>query len=427
MLPQDIPALANTSYDFYRPRGSNLESRLSDYGDWAVLRQERGLYQYARVLAGKPGPTTAVYDEHTDGKIQAKIVNFSSQDYLSLATHPEISAAAIRAIHEFGVHSAGSPMIIGNTRLSKELEAELGDFLRAKHVIIYPTGYAAGFGAIVGLVRSYDHIVMDRLTHACLQQGAVAATQNIVKHTHLDPEAASRELRKIRASDPRGGILVVSEGLFSMDADSPDLGRLQEVCHENNATLLVDVAHDLGSTGPGGTGQIGRQGLRGKIDVVMGSFSKTFASNGGFVATNSRAVYEYLRMYSSSYMFSNALSPVQTAIVQKALQIVRSPEGDERRRRLTENILALRARFAHHGIRCYGQASPIVPVAIGTEAKARLVHRLLPERQVAASVIEFPIVPLGEARFRMQVMSDHTEDEAIYAADHIAAALGEVR
>lgn len=376
------------------------------------------------MLAGKPLPTTAVFDP--EGRA-ANSVNFSSQDYLSLSTHPDIAEAAIKSIHDFGVHSAGSPMIIGNTRISVELERQLSEFLGYEHVLLFPTGYAAGFGAIIGLIRSYDYIVMDRLTHACLQQGAVAATTNIIKHEHLNVSAAEQALRKIRTTMSDKGILVISEGLFSMDADSPDLRSLQDVCRVYGATLLVDVAHDLGSTGPDGRGQIGLQGLSGEIDLVMGSFSKTFASNGGFIATNSRNVYEYLRMYASSYMFSNALSPIQTAIISAALKVVRSKEGEERRSQLFTVINALRSRLAYHGIHCYGLPSPIVPVAIGSEAKSRIAHKLLRECQVAASVIEFPIVPLNEARFRMQVMAEHSIAEANFAADSIAMVLNEIK
>src|SRR5262249_25642590 len=156
------------------------------------------------------------------------------------------------ALQEFGPHSASSPMLQGNTTLSLLLENALADLLRMEQVVLFSTGWGAGFGTITALIRPADHVILDHLAHACLQQGAQAATQNVRRHPHLDIEAVRRHLQEIRAGDTRNGILVVTEGLFSMDSDSPDLQTLQDLCHEYEATLLVDVAHDLGAIGPGG-------------------------------------------------------------------------------------------------------------------------------------------------------------------------------
>jgi len=231
-------------------------------------------------------------------------VNFASQDYLSLSAHSGIKATAKEVIERCGVHSAGSPALVGNTSYSVKLERKIAEFLRMEEVVLYPTGWAAGFGIIKGLVRSADHVVMDMLSHSCLQEGASAATNNIYQFRHLDNDYCRNILTKIRAKDKENGILVVTEGLFSMDSDTPDLVGLQQLCHEFNATLVVDVAHDLGCLGEDGRGHIGMQNMLGKIDIVMGSFSKTFASNGGFVASKSRAVKEYLGFYSPSCTFS---------------------------------------------------------------------------------------------------------------------------
>src|SRR6185437_3310123 len=218
-------------------------------------------------------------------------------DYLSLSAHPDIMATAIETIERCGVHSAGSSALVGNTSHSVALERKISEFLNMDHVVLYPTGWAAGFGVVKGLVRSADHVVMDMLAHSCLQEGAHAATNNIHLFRHLDNEYCRNILTKIRAKDSDNGILVITEGLFSMDSDTPDLAALQALCDEFSATLVVDVAHDLGCLGKDGRGHIGMQNMLGKVDVVMGSFSKTFASNGGFVASKTRAVKEYLRFY----------------------------------------------------------------------------------------------------------------------------------
>jgi glycine C-acetyltransferase len=194
-----------------------------------------------------------------------------------------------------------------------------------------------------------------------------------------------------------------------MDSDTPDLGALQSLCREFNATLVVDVAHDLGCLGDDGRGHLGIQNMLGKVDLVMGSFSKTFASNGGFVACKSRAVKEYLRFYSAPATFSNALSPVQAATIMKAFEIVDSNEGREQREALMANILSLRHQLREAGLEYYGDPSAIVCVKMGTEGLARLVSKRLPELGLIANLVEFPAVPKGAARIRMQVMANHTE------------------
>ena len=305
------------------------------------------------------------------------------------------------------------------------LERRIADFLKMEEVVLFPTGWAAGFGIIKGLVRSADHVVMDMLSHACLQEGAHAATHNVYQFRHLDNDYCRRLLAKIRAKDTENGILVVTEGLFSMDSDTPDLVGLQEICHEYNATLVVDVAHDMGCLGEDGRGHIGLQNMLGKIDIVMGSFSKTFASNGGFVACRSRAVKEYLRFYSSPATFSNALSPMQAATVLKAFEILETEEGNARREAMMRNVLKLRQALTDAGLDYYGEPSAIVCVKMGTEGLARLVGRRLPEMGLLANLVEFPAVPKGAARFRMQVMANHTDDNIRDAVAILKAAKDE--
>jgi glycine C-acetyltransferase len=185
---------------------------------------------------------------------------------------------------------------------------------------------------------------------------------------------------------------------------------MQELCRQYDATLMVDVAHDLGALGPGGRGLIGAQNMLGKIDIVMGSFSKTFASNGGFVACRNRALKEYLRFYSPSCTFSNALSPVQAATVLKAFEIVESREGQALRDKLMANVMNLRSQIREAGMDVYGDPSAIVAVKMGSEGLARLVSRRLPDLGLLSNLVEYPAVPKGAARFRMQVMAGHTAE-----------------
>jgi hypothetical protein len=172
-------ALSRTSVDFAQPVGPCLQKRTESYFDWCTIRNETETWQFARTLKTGPGPTAAIVDDYGRG---VDGVNFASQDYLALTSHPAIREAAIKALVDFGPHSAGSPMVIGNTSLSQALERELADFLGTEHILLFPTGWAAGFGAIAALVRPHDHVVMDKLSHACLQQGAFAASRNVHRH-----------------------------------------------------------------------------------------------------------------------------------------------------------------------------------------------------------------------------------------------------
>ena len=429
-LARDVDAmLANgslegTAAQFAQPRGADLLRRTEAVEAWHDARSRDGLWQYARSLEGAPYPIASIRDEAGVG---ARGINFASQDYLSLASHPQVAEAAERALREAGPHSAGSAVLLGNTRISLALEEAIAALVRTEHVALFPTGWGAAFGAITALVQAQDHIVIDQFAHASLRQGASAATPNVSINRHLDVGHVRQLLGAIRARDLEHGILVVTEGLFSMDSDTPDLAALQALCHEFGATLLVDVAHDLGAMGPGGGGCIAQQGMLGKIDLVMGAFSKTFASNGGFVATASRSVKRHLQLYAGPHMFSNALSPVQSAVILECIGIVRSEEGDSLRADLLRNIMGLRAMLADEGLTCMGIASPIVPVLIGSEKVSRLVGKMLFEQSVFVNQVEFPGVPVGASRLRLQLMSNHNMQQIKRAAPVIGQTVARAR
>ncbi|HYI91264.1 MAG TPA: aminotransferase class I/II-fold pyridoxal phosphate-dependent enzyme [Beijerinckiaceae bacterium] len=412
-------ALTGSMRDFRVPQGSDLLARTDGFFRWQDLRRQNGLWPFCRSTEEGPAAECAARDDRGVGM---RGVNFASQDYLSLSSHPAIKAVAKETIEAYGVHSAGSRALVGNTTHSVALERKIAEFLQMDHVALFPTGWAAGFGVIKGLVRSADHIVMDALAHTCLQEGAAAATKNVVLFRHLQVDECREKLRAIRARDTENGIMVITEGLFSMDSDTPDLGAMQELCREYNAILMVDVAHDLGSLGEDGRGHIGLQKMIGKVDLVMGSFSKTFASNGGFVACKTRAVKEYLGFYSPPCTFSNALSPVQAATVLKAFEIVDSTEGRELRSALLRNVLSLRDELRGAGFDVYGDPSAIVCVRMGSESLARLVGRRLPELGLIANLVEFPAVPKGQARFRMQVMAKHSPQNITDAVQRLRTA-----
>lgn len=401
-------ALTGSLREYKLPEGQHLIERVKDFYGWQNLRREHNLWPYAKSTSSAPRThTTALTD--TGQKLAG--VNFASQDYLSLASHPAIKEAATKAIVDYGVHSAGSAALLGNTKGSLSLEAEISDFLDGRATVLYPTGWSAGFAAVQGIVRPDDHVVMDVLAHSCLQEGARAATQNIHFHGHLNLRAVERRLQRIRANDAQNGILVITESLFSMHSDTPDIGGLRALCDQYDAQLLVDCAHDFGSIGDAGLGHLGLQNMVDAADVIIGSFSKTFASNGGFISVKTQETAEYLKYYSATQTFSNALSPIQAAVVHEAFRIVRSDEGKKRRLALMENVLYMRHEMDNAGLETLGDPSAIIPVRVGAEGLARIASRNLSELGAIANLVEYPAVPQGGARFRVQVMSDHTKED----------------
>lgn len=400
--------LGGSVADYLKDSNGDLLDRLQGFTDWMDARYEYGVDPYSK---SSDGPILAeCQGRDRQGRLYEG-VNLASQDYLALASHPLIKQAAVEAVQRYGVHSAGSTALMGNTTASVELERRLAEFLCMEDCTVFPTGWAAGYGLIRALVGERDHIVIDQLSHASLMEGALSATRNLHVFPHLSPAGLERRLKRIRSAHPGAGILVVTESLFSMDSDSPDLVAHQDLARDYGARLMVDAAHDLGCMGPTGRGQIEEQGLLGKVDLLMGSFSKSFASNGGFVATNHPALKLALRYGSCPQTFSNALSPVQASVVLKALDIIESHEGDVLRQRMLTNARFLRAGLRKSGFEVMGEASPIIPVVLGDSRRSRLITRHTLEGGGLVNLVEYPAVAKNACRFRLQVMASHTIEQ----------------
>lgn len=414
----DRQFLDGVTTDFIDLDQRDLVKRWNPHRDWLEGRLANGIDPYSKFTSSHIA--TECQSGTRNGKsIQG--VNFGSQEYLNLASHPAVHDAAKRAIATYGVHSAGSAALMGNTRLSRELESRLAAFLGYRDCTVFPTGWGAGYGVIRTLVRPGDHVVIDVLAHACLQEGARNATSNIHTFPHLSNEGVRRRLERIRSEHPNAGILVVTETVFSMDSDVPDIRGLHALCREHDATLLVDVAHDLGAIGPTGRGYLELQDFVGQPDVLMGSFSKTFASNGGFVACNNPSLKLALRYNCGPLTFTNALSPVQCAIVLKCIDIIDSSEGAHLRERLMDNILYLRGQMEAAGFRILGQPSAIIPTILGDNALSRLVTRYALDDGGIVNLVEYPAVSKNTCRWRLQVMAMH-ERHQIERFVRIAAA-----
>jgi glycine C-acetyltransferase len=359
------------------------------------------------------------------GRSLGKCLNFASQDYLGLSYHPAIRQAATDAIELYGVHAAGSPALVGNSVPSVRLEKAMAEWLKVTDCALFPTGWAACFGVVKALVRRTDHVILDELAHASLQEGARAATANVHRFEHLSLAALEQCLKDVRAADPLGGVLVVTESLYSMDSDVPDLLAHQELANKYGANLLVDVAHDLGVLGPNqGLGALETQGVLGKLDVIVGSFSKAFAANGGFVASNHPGIKLAMRFASGPNTFSTAPSPIQLSVVLKGLEIVRSSEGAAQRAHIQALSARLRSQLCELGLSVMGQPSAIVPVVLGGMARSRLAARFVVEEGVLVNLVEHPAVARNTSRLRLQLMATHEAAHVDDCVQAVARAVG---
>ena len=398
------------------PGSGNMAERNERLSQWVKGRVDHGLWPYALVATADLDAESEVV--HPTGPT-VKGINLTSVDYLGLAYDERLKEAAIRAIRDHGHHTPSSRPLAGHSPHAKALEASLTEFMGRRSVYLCSTGWAAAYTAVAGVVRRDDFVVMDELAHSSLQNGAYASTPNVQTFRHLDNEHLRSRLAAIREDNPKSGILVMTEGLFSMDGDAPDMKGLVEVSKEYDAMVLVDVAHDLGSTGPGGTGTIGVAGLLDDVDIIAGAFSKSFGTNGGFVSTKSSGVEWAQLCFGSPFTFSTGISPVQIGVAAESLAIVTSPEGDTRREAMMDNVLHIRAGAEARGLGLFGHPSPIVPVNVGKESHARLAGMFSFQAGFIATCLEFPVVQRGVARYRLSLSPNYTKEMLDSALDII--------
>lgn len=418
----DVGPLLGKSMGRFFPGSGSMEERNQALYDWVAQRSAQGVWPYGLITLTPPGPVAQV--RHASGA-EVEGINLTAVDYLGLTNHPALREAAIQAIHEFGVHTPSSGPLMGNSQASCELEGKLARLLGKEYVFLCPTGWAAAFAALSGVVRKDDYVVMDELAHQCLQQAAYGTTPHVHLFRHLDNGHLEERLREIRAEDPSAGVLVVTEGLFSMDGDAPDFKELVTIAKRYDALTLVDVAHDLGAMGPQGSGTIGAQGMLDEVDIIAGSFSKALGTNGGFVANRSAALQWAQLCFGGPYTYSTAMSPIQVAVANRAMDLVTGQEGDELRGKLMANVEFVREGAQRRGLQLFGAPSPIVPVFIGKETHSRVAGMLSFQAGLVATCLEFPVVQRGAARYRLSLSPNFSREELTKALDIVEGSIQE--
>jgi len=342
-----------------------------------------------------------------------EVVMFSSGNYLDLAHHPQVAEAAARAAREQGCAAAGSRLINGNLDCHEALESELAAFFGTEAALVFGTGYMLNVGVIPALVGPGDVIVSDALAHASLIDGARLSRAEVVVVPHSDPGALETALRAAR--DRARHILVVADGVYSMDGDVAPVGDLVGLARRYDAMLLLDDPHGTGTLGPGGRGAAELGGVLGDVELLAGTLGKALGSFGAFVACSAR-VRALLVNTARSFIFSCALAPPQIAAARAALRLLGAEPW--RREALQRNAGRLRARLAGK-VNTGASTTQIVPVILGDNARTMAACEALLARGFHAQGIRFPSVPRDTARLRLTLMATHTDQEIDALADAV--------
>lgn len=358
--------------------------------------KKQGLYPYSHPFQENEGPVVTI-----GGR---KVIMAGSNNYLGLTTHPRVQEAAKKAIDKYGTGCSGSRYLTGTVDLHVELEERLAKFMNKESCMTYSTGFQTALGVISTLVSHGDYVISDRDNHACIVLGTLISkgqTAELVRYKHNDMESLEKALAKLPVDAPK---LVVSDGVFSTSGDIVDLPNMVKAAKKYNARVMIDDAHSVGVIGEGGRGTASHFGLESDVDLVMGTFSKTFASLGGFVV-GERSVINYLRHNSSAYIFSASPTPSSVAAAIEALKILE--EEPERSERLRQNADRVRQGLKKLGFTVHENQTAIIPVIIGDTMKTLLFWKKLFDAGVYANAFVRPGVPPGMEMLRTSYMATH--------------------
>ncbi len=359
-----------------------------------------GIYPYFHPMQSAPGNEVVV-----DGK---RCIMVGSNNYLGLVDHPKVKEAASAAALKYGSGCTGSRFLNGTLDLHLELEARLAKFMQKDAAQVFSTGFQTNLGTISSLVGKSDAIIIDRQVHASIVDGCRLSFGKVYKFAHNDMEDFERVIANVRSINSRGGLLVVVDGVFSMEGDIINLPRLLEIAKEYSARVLVDDAHSVGVLGPSGAGTADHFGLIDQVDLTMGTFSKSFASLGGFVAGDAKVI-DYIKHNARALIFSASIPPSNAAAVLAALDIVESEP--ERRENLWKNARRMKKEFQSLGFNTGHSETPIVPIVVGEDLDAFAFWKELYDNGVFTNPVISPAVPPGQAMIRTSYTASHTSDQ----------------
>lgn len=371
----------------------------------AQRAKDAGLYPYFVPLDETEGTEVTV-----DGR---RILMIGSNNYLGLTTHPKVRAAAKEAIDRYGTSCTGSRYLNGTLKLHQELEARLAAFVGKEAALVFSTGMQVNLGVISALVGPGDYVIIDKENHASIVDGCRLAMGEMKRFRHGDLNHLERVLSNLPAN---AGKLVAVDGVFSMGGDIVPLKEMAQICRKYGARLYVDDAHSLGVLG-NGRGTAAHFGLNEEVDLIMGTFSKSFASIGGFVAGDARII-RYIQHHARSLIFSASLPASNVMAVMAAVEVMETePQHVEQ---LWENSYKMLTGLKKLGFNTGQTQTPIIPIIIGEDDPTFLTWKLLFERGLYTNPVVSPAVPAGQGLLRTSYMATHTEEQLDHALDILA-------
>ena len=401
------------------PRDLFEKARTHERREMLALARAHDALPYYREVEERAAPTVRM-----EGRERLMM---GSNNYLGLTTHPRVKEAARRALERYGTALTGARLQNGTVSLHLELEAEIAAWLGTEDALVYTTGYQANLGCISALLSPSDTAVLDSADHASIFDGCRLSGARLRPYKHNRMDKLEGALR--RAEQDGGGTLVVVDGVFSMEGGVPDLPAIAELTRRHGARLMVDEAHSVGVLGARGAGAAELMGVEADTDLRMGTFSKSLASCGGFIA-GPADVIDYLRMFSRPFLFTVSAVPPAVAAALESIRIVRSDEGRELMTRVLANAAYLHRGLAELGYRTYAPTelpdgrqliTPIVPVVVGDDWKTAGLWKALWDAGVYTNVALYPAVPPGHSLIRTSLMATHDPEHLDRALDVFAA------
>ncbi|MDE7082884.1 MAG: pyridoxal phosphate-dependent aminotransferase family protein [Clostridia bacterium] len=378
------------------------------------LLKEKDIYPYFHMLTSKQAPEVTM-----EGK---DIIMIGSNNYLGLTSHPEVIEAGVKAIEKYGSGCSGSRFLNGTLDIHIELEKKLAAFLHKEDVVTFSTGFQSNLGIISGITGRTDVILCDRENHASIYDGCRLSFAKMLRYNHSDMHDLEERLKSVDTSV--SGILIVTDGVFSMGGDIAKLPEIVALAKKYGARVMVDDAHGLGVLGEHGRGTAEYFGLEDEVDIYMGTFSKSLASIGGYMAAK-HDVCEYVRHNSRPFIFSASLTPANAACALKSLEILeREPQ---RVKRLAELSNYMRTNLKREGIDIIDGTTPIIPIYTYTDLKTFAACKLLFDRGVYVNSVVSPATPVGQSLLRTSYMATHTEEQLDRALVQIKAVLNEIK
>ena len=398
-----------------RGRKMNLKKKTEFFDSFIDELLNNKQMLHLRCISSPADREVKVVDSYT-GEVRSMLM-FGSNNYLGLANHPFVKEFVQKIIEKFGAGIGGPPLLNGYTALHRELEERLAHLKGTEDALIFSSGYGANVGLVSALMNNEDLVVHDSYSHASFHDGIKMSGAQAVHFSHNDVELLEQTLERTQSMNFKDRFVGV-EGVYSMDGDVAPLDKIVPICKRNNAILIVDDAHGTGVMGKKGSGTAEHFGLEDEVDIIMGTFSKTFAVTGGFVAA-SKSIINYLRFFARSYMFSASLPPTVVATVLAALYVME--KEPELVNKLKDNINYTTQCLTQLGFPA-NSLTPIFPLRVPVNMNIRDASFKFHQKGIFINSIEYPAVPKSQQRFRISIMATHTKEDI----DRLMEAISEI-